>query len=438
MNKRYKKYLALVGYFFIIIKKGVRRGKLNNNKKNPINIKFFATVGLTAFLTFVACICVFFLILRYDGVVDTWHKVLSAGQPIIIGLVLAYLLNPILKKIEYLFDKYTAKKIKNEAKRKKMARGAGIIGSIIVLIASISLLLSLVLPALISNITSLTRTLPGQWNKILQSAQNMKISDTFFGASMENMMTEAITYVRNWAQSEVLSVLQKFLTQITSGAMSLAMTCLNIFIGLIVMVYVMGIKEKLVGQCKMIIYTVFKTKRANVIVDVLHKANEIFSGFISGKIIDSVIVGIICYIGCLILSMPNATLVAVMIGVTNVIPMFGPYIGTVPSIIIVAIQSPIHAVYLLIFLIILQQVDGNIIGPKIIGSSTGLSSFWVMFAILIGSGLFGFIGMLISVPVFAVIYDIIKRIVHYILERKKLPLKAEDYTEVLRIEDSDS
>ena len=410
---------------------------MDNKNKNSMNIKLFATIGLTVFLTFVACISVFFLILRYDGVADTWGRITSAGQPIIIGLVLAYLLNPILKKIEHLFDKCTAKKIKNEKNRKKMARAVGIIGSIVVLIAAIGLLLSLVLPALISNISSLTRTLPGQWNNILMYAQYMKISDTFLGASVENMMTEAINYARNWAQSEVLSVLQKFLSQITSGAMSLAITCLNVFIGLIVMVYVMGIKEKLVGQSKMIIYTIFKTKRANVIVDVLHKANEIFSGFISGKIIDSVIVGIICYIGCLLLSMPNATLVAVIIGVTNVIPMFGPYIGTVPSLILVAIESPIHAIYLLIFLIILQQIDGNIIGPKIIGSSTGLSSFWVMFAILIGSGLFGFIGMLISVPVFAVIYDIIKRIVHYVLEKKKLPLKAEAYASVVRIEDSD-
>jgi len=182
------------------------------------------------------------------------------------------------------------------------------------------------------------------------------------------MIYQGLNYVKTWAQQEVITQLQRLLSQVTNGALSIAKIVLNIIVGLIVMVYTMSIKEKLLGQFKMLIYTIFKTKQANVIVDILGRTDEIFSGFISGKIIDSVIVGVICYAGCLILKIPNTVLVAVIVGITNVIPMFGPYIGAIPSLFIVAIQSPIHALYLLIFLVILQQIDGNIIGPKIIGS----------------------------------------------------------------------
>ena len=172
----------------------------------------------------------------------------------------------------------------------------------------------------------------------------------------------------------------------------------------------------------------------NKIIEIVRKASEIFGGFITGKILDSAIIGIICYVGCAILKIPDAILVAVIIGVTNVIPVFGPFIGAVPAILLVVIQSPIHALYLLIFIIVLQQVDGNIIGPKILGSSTGLSSFWVMCAILIGGGMFGFLGMLLGVPVFAVIYYVAQQMIDYVMTRKKLSIHTDDYIHLLSID----
>ena len=191
-------------------------------------------------------------------------------------------------------------------------------------------------------------------------------------------------------------------------------------------------------QSKKIIYSIFKPKTGNVIIETCQKASEIFGGFITGKIIDSIIIGIIAYIGCLILRIPSAVLVAVIVGVTNVIPVFGPFIGAIPSLIIVVLQSPLHALYLLIFIIILQQVDGNIIGPKILGSSTGLSSFWVMFAILVGGGCFGFVGMLLGVPVFAVIYYIIRRVVNHSLRKKKLPERTKEYVEMVAVNEKNN
>jgi predicted PurR-regulated permease PerM len=190
------------------------------------------------------------------------------------------------------------------------------------------------------------------------------------------------------------------------------------------------IQEELIGQSKKLVFAIFKPKQANVIIETVHKADEIFGGFITGKLIDSAIIGLICYLGCLIMNIPESILVAVIVGVTNIIPVFGPFIGAVPSLILVVIQSPLHALYLLIFIIVLQQVDGNIIGPKILGNSTGLSAFWVMFAILVGGGMFGFLGILLGVPVFAIIYYIAGRLINYGLKCKGLPTGTEEYIEV--------
>ena len=167
----------------------------------------------------------------------------------------------------------------------------------------------------------------------------------------------------------------------------------------------------------------------------MRHSNSIFGGFITGKIIDSAIIGVICYIGCLILSIPNAILIAVIIGVTNLIPFFGQFIGAVPTLLITLIQSPIHALYLVIFMVILQQIDGNIIGPKIIGNSTGLSSFWVMFSILIFGGMFGFIGMLLGVPIFGVIYNLVTKGVNNILRKKELVVDTTAYIEAVKVDE---
>ena len=193
------------------------------------------------------------------------------------------------------------------------------------------------------------------------------------------------------------------------------------------MTYVLSIMETLQGQAKKIIYAVFKPKYGNVITHTVRKSSEIFGGFITGKLLDSAIIGVICYIVCLILKMPSALLVSVIIGVTNIIPFFGPFIGAIPALLLVVIQSPWHALYLLIFIIVLQQVDGNIIGPKILGNSTGLSSFWVLFSTLFFGGMWGVLGMILGVPGFAVIYYLIGKVVRTALSKKKLPTETAVY-----------
>ena len=209
---------------------------------------------------------------------------------------------------------------------------------------------------------------------------------------------------------------------------------LNVLVGVIVSVYVMASKETFAGQAKKILYAVFKPARANIIIDTLRKSNQIFGGFISGKLLDSAIIGVLAYIVLNIMKMPDTILLAVIIGVTNVIPFFGPFIGAVPSFIIVVLQNPIQGIYFLIFIFILQQIDGNIIGPKILGNSTGLSAFWVVFAILVFGGLWGFPGMLLGVPVMAVIYYIVQKGVAYLLRKRGLAQDTDSYVELVRVD----
>ena len=199
-------------------------------------------------------------------------------------------------------------------------------------------------------------------------------------------------------------------------------------------VYILMGKETFIGQAKKIVYAILPAYKGNVLIETIRKGNDIFGGFISGKILDSAIIGVLCFIGLSILKMPYCLLVSVIVGVTNVVPFFGPYIGAIPCTILITLANPIQGLYFVIFILVLQQLDGNIIGPRILGESTGLSSFWVIFAILVGGGLFGFLGMVIGVPAFATIYYIIKRIISYILKRRGLPQETNDYTELVRVD----
>ena len=359
---------------------------------------------------------------------------MTALTPIIIGSVLAYLMNPIMKFIEQyclkLLETYRADNEKNA----KLARGIAIVGAVIILLAIIAALIAAIVPSLITSISTLINTLPSNVEVFVDKIQNGNFGNTEVTKIISEVITSFTDKIEDWAQTTLLPQAQKYVVQITGGVISVVRGVLNFIIGIIVMIYVMAIQETLTGQAKKVVYAAFKPVRGNVIIKVVRKANEIFGGFITGKILDSLIIGLICYIGCMIMRIPSAMLVAVIVGVTNIIPVFGPFIGAIPSVFLVIIQSPIHALYLVIFIIVLQQVDGNIIGPKILGSSTGLSTFWVMFAILLGSGLFGFTGMLLGVPVFGVFYYIIKEIVNYVLKKKNLSTKTKEYIELESID----
>ena len=408
--------------------------KTTKNKKDSWD--HYIKMGTTAFITVAACITFFFILYRWSAIATVIGDIVNAGESIIIGLALAYLLMPTKNVIEKFVYRLLRKKKLKKDKAKSIAKSIAITGAIIFLFIIIGVLIAILVPALITSIIGLVEAMPGYINSFVKWIEDMGLADSTVAVMIGDAITSLTSELKTWAQTEILPFVQEYLGQITSGVLAVLKVILNFFVGVIVVVYVMSIQETLTGQCKKIIYAIFPAKKGNIIINTVRKSHEIFGGFVTGKIIDSAIIGVIAYIGCMILQIPSALLVAFIIGVTNVIPFFGPFIGAVPTILLVLIQSPIHALYLGIFILVLQQVDGNIIGPKILGDSTGLSAFWILTSITIAGGLFGFFGMLLGVPVFAVIYYIVQQIVAYRMEQKNMSSDTEEYVDLVSIDES--
>lgn len=408
--------------------------KTDQDNKKVWDVRPYLAIALLVFIVFCCCIAVFFLIYRYNGLTVVWNKLMKVLQPIIIGLVIAYLLNPVMKFFEKYLKKLFAKKIKSERKVKKLARGVATGGALLVLILIVYVLLMLLIPQLIQSIMGMVTALPEEVKSLTVWINKKFSEDNEAASAMSTALVRASTYMENWFNTQVLPQATTYIASITSGVITVVKVLFNIIIGLIISVYVLVEKEVFVGQFKKLIYAIFKPAKGNIIVTTIRKSNQIFGGFISGKILDSAIIGMFCYVGLVILQMPYSVLVSVIVGVTNVIPFFGPYIGAIPSFIIIALADPIKGLYFLIFILILQQFDGNILGPKILGDSTGLSSFWVVFAILLGGGMFGVGGMILGVPIFAVIYYIARNIVNYFLRKRNLPDDTKAYITLMNID----
>ncbi len=409
---------------------------LVEKKKNYHSWRHYFRLGFTAFLTIAACITFFFILYRWDEISKVIGIIVDSAEPVIIGLALAYLLMPVKDFIEKPVCKFLISQKVKEDKAKNLAKTVGIFGAIVFLLVIIGVLIMSLGPALFTSIKGLIDAMPSYVESFVKWISDSGLADTEVARFIGDAINQFTSEMKEWAKTEILPLAQQYISQITSGVLSVGKTFLNFLIGIVAMTYVMGIEETLVGQSKKIIYAIFPAKKGNVIVETIRKSNEIFGGFVIGKIIDSAIIGVIAYIGCLLMQTPSALLVAFIIGVTNVIPFFGPFIGAIPSVALVLIQSPIHALYLAIFILILQQIDGNIIGPKILGDTIGISAFWILTSISIAGGLFGFFGMLFGVPVFAVIYYIIQQILIYRMKEKQLSTETEKYVELVEIDES--
>lgn len=398
------------------------------------NIKPYLAVALLIFLVFCCCVTVFFAFYRFDGVVKIWNTLMRVLQPITIGLVIAYLINPIMNFYEKYLLRLLKGRMKSDRKAEKTARSIATGGAIVTFILILGLLVEMMLPQLIRSISGMVTTLPDQAKAFVEWFNQYVKSENKLALAMEEALVQGTAYLQTWVKDSLLPDLQTYLTSLTTGVISVFKVLLNFLIGLIVAVYVLMSKEHFIGQSKKLIYAIFKPQTGNVIIETARKSHEIFGGFISGKILDSAIIGVLCYIVLVIMKMPYALLVSAFVGITNIIPFFGPFIGAIPSFVIIVLADPLKGLYFLIVILVLQQLDGNVIGPKILGDSTGLSSFWVVFAIMVGGGLCGVAGMILGVPTFAVIYYIISKVVNHCLHRKRL---SEDTTDYIRLESVD-
>ncbi len=391
--------------------------------------------GVTYFIVVAAGIMFYFALLRATNLTDVLWTVVDVLKPILYGLIIAYLLNPIVKQVDRHLGPALKKKMKDGVKAEKLSRAAGIALAVVFLFFLITALINMLIPELYKSIRDLVMTLPGQLNSLGQEFNKFYADDSTIGDIVKQAISEGTDMLQNWLRTDLLARINDLMTSLTEGVISFLNEVFNALIGVIVSVYVLFSKEKFVSQTKKTVYAVFSNRNANAILHLTRKSNEIFGGFIIGKIIDSAIIGVLCFIGISLLSMPYVMLVSVIVGVTNVIPFFGPYIGAIPSAILIMLADPLKGVYFIIFIFLLQQLDGNFIGPKILGNSTGLSAFWVIFSILLGGGLFGFPGMLMGVPTFAVIYYIVQTIVNRRLEMKHLPTQSDFYDRVSYVDD---
>ena len=408
-------------------KSGYYINQPNFGDQGPSKLRQQLNRGMTAFVVIILCMLCFFVLLRMDDISKVLKLIFNILRPIIYGLAIAYLLNPIVKTVERYLKPWVEKRFPNFKKTQKLCRGIGIVAALVVMLAVISALFNMLIPELYRSIRNLALTLPGQINEALRNLTVLMSQDTTLGKFFTTFLTEATTFFQNWMRTDLLSQVNDFMSHLTEGVFNVVNEVMNAVIGIIVSVYVLYSKEKFSMQSKKIIYALFKPSHANMILHLSIKSNTIFGGFIIGKIIDSAIIGVLCFIGLSILDMPYTVLVSVIVGVTNVIPFFGPYIGAIPSAILLLLTDPIKGLYFLVFIIFLQQLDGNIIGPKILGDSTGLSAFWVVFSILLGGGLFGFAGMIMGVPTFAVIYYLFQMFINQNLEKKHLPTDSAVY-----------
>ena len=351
--------------------------------------------------------------------------------------MITYLLLPLMRLMERnvfgpLMKKAYRKNKKDDGH--KLARGLSILVSEIVMLAIITALVYLILPQLYSSIESMVQNSNGYAATVEVWINNLLRDYPEIMEYANTVLDEVSVELRSWVQNTVLPGLGSMISNLTSGVYYVVMGIYNLIIGIIVSVYILGNVESFTAGCRRLLYSLFSVETAEKIREGVAFTDRTFMGFINGKLLDSAIIGLICYIFCAIVNMPYALLVSVIVGVTNIIPFFGPLLGAVPSAFIILMANPLKALIFVIFVIVLQQVDGNIIGPKILGNSIGIDGFWVMFSIILGAGLFGFWGMLLGVPVFVVIYTLLNDLVEKRLKKSDLPWETASYEDLDHID----
>ncbi len=375
---------------------------------------------LVASITFVICV-ILLVFFRTGIIVKAVSSLTAILMPFVFGFVFAYLLRPVAltfeKWIGLLFDRM-------KIKRRGSIRMFSILLTMILLFIALALLAMAIVPGIISSVTTLVQSLNSYVRQFEAWLENISAgSQSETGDELVGLIEQAVQTVTNrlneWLSKDLLPTLTSQMNRVTASFSSIFSIIKNFGLGLIISVYLLAGWEKFMAQAKLIAYAILPGKAADWLGNEVRFVNRSFSGFISGKIIDSAIIGLICLVFSMIAGLPYGILVSVIVGITNIIPFFGPYLGAIPSALLILTESPWKCLLFVAFIIILQQVDGNVLGPMILGDKVGLSSFWILFAILFFGALWGLAGMIVGVPIFAVAYDLITRSVSYGLRKKE-------------------
>lgn len=360
-----------------------------------------ATIGLVVAIT-----------INYRGIINMFNRLLSILTPFIYSMCIAYLLAPLCDKIEC--------KLNNKMKKHSEVIAVAITETMFITLLII--VVSTVVPQSVKSVGTIIETIPQTWKSFQITMQNAAGDNSFISNLIGGNIEEFNKALTSFIDTKVLPNIDIIITEVASHVTDFGKTILNIIIGIIISIFVLSRRKIFVKHTKIVMKAVLSEKVYKAVTAEIEIANKMFGGFLVGKIIDSIIIGLMCFLSLAIMDMPYAILVSVIVGITNIIPILGPFIGAVPGTIIIFSASPVKSLYFIIFIVVLQQIDGNIIGPKCIGSATGLPTFWTLFAIMFFGGLWGIVGMLIGVPLLAVLFDIGKKIIKHLINKRSISL----------------
>ncbi len=391
--------------------------------------KNYARLGVTIVIS--VCVCMVFseVLKARASIFATIGKIFSALTPVVIGIVIAFLLNPVMIYARRAIT-WVVTKIKKNADYDKVydhTRLPALLFTVVFFLALVFGFFYLMIPSLYTSISDLVQSMPEYLENAKEWVKAKFEGDSAFGQQLSKAVDYLETDVYDYIRGQVMPNLDTIMLKVSSGVVVGLKVVLNFFIGIIVTVYLLYSKDVLLAQGRKMIYCTFNKRTGNKIMRALSYANQVFGGFINGKILDSIIIGILCFVFTSAVGMKYASVISVIVGITNIIPFFGPFIGAVPGSLLALMDDPLMFVIFLVWIIVLQQFDGNILGPLILGDATGLSSLWVLVAILVGGDLFGVMGMVLGVPVFACVYALIAVHLRDGLRAKRLSSKTEDY-----------
>ncbi|MBQ9905854.1 MAG: AI-2E family transporter [Oscillospiraceae bacterium] len=391
------------------------------------------SIAKTAVWIFSVCLTIGIAVWRWSSLVEIFRKILSVMAPVLVGLVLAYLMSPLQNWLEIRIGRFTDK----NKPHPRLKRALSVTGAILVLLIAIFGLVAAIVPELISSIKNLLVSLPeyltNMTDWINAHIASLKDDQPQLYSVLTNIWDTALNSANNFADQfepkldSIASGGADVISTLTSGAVSVFKWLTNFLLGIIITIYLLYNKETYLAQARKLLYAVLPEKNVHTFLEIGSHVSYKFMHFLSGKTLDSMIIGLLCFTGMTILNMPYTTLISILVGVTNIIPFFGPIIGAVPSALLILLSEPRKLIPFVIFILVLQQFDGNFLGPKILGESLGLPMFWTLFAITVGGGIFGFVGMVAFVPIFAAVYTLFSDFLSEQLHKKGLPADTANY-----------
>lgn len=392
--------------------------------------------GITALSVIALGILFYFTILRFDNIIKIIGKILYIFRPLLYGIIIAFILTQSFNFFNRKFIKLLSKRSKDTIKIKKESKIISISISILILLLILFWIFYLLIPKLLISVVGIVEMLPDSIVKVESWLENILKGNPAIENIILTMINDSSKSILSYLSEGILPKMENIVTTVTVGLNGMYEFLRDFTIGIVFSVYLLINKNKYVSEMKKFIYTFLGIKKGNSLLQGARYSYKIFNGFIKGKLLTSVALGIVCYIAMILFKMPYAALISLIVAITNIIPFFGPIIGWVPGVILLLLINPIQALYFTIIIIVLQQIEGNILSPKIVGDSIGLSGFWVLFSIMIFGGIFGLVGMIIGVPIFAIFYHFASYQLKKYLAKKDLPSETADYEDLKYIDET--